>query len=156
MLLIARFARYLLQKLLVAKIHLLLIAEVAKNTHYSSQNLLVTRCRSCSLQKFTCYSLQNSLVANIYSLLVAKFTCYLLQQITCYSMQNIIHHSLKQSQVHKVRWKISFFQYNLSRRAKNSKLFQVYIISWNLLLAEHFQIQQYTNGKNSGTTCSKS
>ena len=71
-LLVAKSARYSLQKLLVAKksliprckIRSLLVAEVArckKITHFSLQNWLVTRCRSCSLQKITHYSLRNSL-----------------------------------------------------------------------------------------------
>ena len=56
LLLVAKFARcllqkitrYLLQKLHVAKYHLLLVAEVAL-----CKKWLVTRCRSCSLQKIT-------------------------------------------------------------------------------------------------------
>ena len=46
------------------KICSLLVAEVVrcKESRYSLQNLLVTRCRSCSLQKITRYSFQNSLV----------------------------------------------------------------------------------------------
>ena len=76
-LLVAKFACYLLQKLLVAKNHSLLVAKFAryslqkllvakKITDYSFKNSLVTRCRSCSLQ--------NSLVTRckIYSLLSAK------------------------------------------------------------------------------------
>ena len=59
-LLVAKFARYSLQKLLVAKNHSLLVAKFAR---YSLQNWFVTHCRTCSLQKLTCYSLQNSLVA---------------------------------------------------------------------------------------------
>ena len=51
-LLVAKSTRYSLQKLLVAKNHSLLVAEVAR-----CKKSLVTRCRSCSLQKFTCYSL---------------------------------------------------------------------------------------------------
>ena len=42
---------------------------------------LVTRCRSCSLQKFTRYSLQKLLVAKNHSLLVAKFARYSLQKL---------------------------------------------------------------------------
>ena len=52
------------------KIHSLLVAEVIR-----CKNLLITRCRSCSLQKITRYSLQKLLVANIHSLLVAEVAC---------------------------------------------------------------------------------
>ena len=106
------------------KIRSLLVAEVTL-----CKNLLVTRCKvgrckihSLLIAKFARYMLHKLLFAKTYSLLVAKFTRYSLQkllvakfaryslkQITCYSMQKIIHHSLKQSQVHKVRWKFSFF-----------------------------------------------
>ena len=92
-LLVAKFARYWLQKLLAAKINSLLVAEVAR-----CKKPLVTRCEICFLH-----------VATNYSLLVAR----------C-SLQKIINHSLKQSQVHKVRWK--FFQYNLLPRAKKFKV----------------------------------
>ena len=64
--------RYEIRSLLVAKNHSLLIANLLvtccrscslqKTTRYSLQNLLVTCCRSCSLQKITRYSLQNSCV----------------------------------------------------------------------------------------------
>ena len=93
------------------KICLLLVAEV---TRY--KNLLVTRCRSCPLQKkslvtrckirlllvvevakLTRYLFQKLFLTKNHSLVVAKFACYSLQQITCYSMQKIIHRSLKQS-----------------------------------------------------------
>ena len=47
-LLVAKFACCSLQKLLVAKKHSLLVAEVAR-----CKTSLVTRCRSCSLQKIT-------------------------------------------------------------------------------------------------------
>ena len=50
-----------------------------KIAHYSLQNSLITRCRSCSLQKFTCYSLQNSLITRCRSCSLQKFTCYSLQ-----------------------------------------------------------------------------
>ena len=43
---LAKLVRYSLQKI----------------THYSLQNLLITRCRNCSLQKITHYLLQNSFV----------------------------------------------------------------------------------------------
>ena len=82
----------LVAKVVCCKIHLLLVAEVAhckETTSYSLQNSLVTRCRSCSLQKITRYSLQNSLVTRCNKSLVTQ----------CKK----IHHSLKQSQVHKVR-----------------------------------------------------
>ena len=50
-----------------------------KITRYSLQNSLVTRCRSCSLQKITRYSLQNSLVNRCRSCSLQKITRYLLQ-----------------------------------------------------------------------------
>ena len=52
-----------------------------KIAHYSLQNSLITRCRSCSLQKFTCYSLQNSLVTPCRSCFLQKITHYSLQKI---------------------------------------------------------------------------
>ena len=104
MLLVAKFAHYSLQKLLAAKIHSLLVTEVAR-----CKKSLVTRCKVYSL-----------LVAKNHWLLVAEFAFYSLQQITRYSFEKIIHHSLKQSQVHKVRWK--FFQYSLFPRAKKFKV----------------------------------
>ena len=66
--------RYSLQKLLVAKIRSLLVAEVAR-----CKNSLVTRFRSCSLQKISHYLLQKLLVAKNQSLLVAKFARYFYQ-----------------------------------------------------------------------------
>ena len=100
-----KITRYSLQNSLVT------VTEITR-----CKNLLVTRCRSCSLQQslITCCKIRslrveeitrckNSLV-NRYrscslqknrSLVVAKFACYSLQQITCYSMQKIIHQSLK-------------------------------------------------------------
>ena len=73
-----QIARYLLQKLLIGKNQLLLVAEVARCkkshvTHCKIHSLLVaevarckkslfTCCRSWSLQKLTRYSLQNSLI----------------------------------------------------------------------------------------------
>ena len=65
-----------------------------KITCYSLQNPLVTRCRSCSLQKITRYSLQNSLVTRCRS--------WSLQKITRYSLQKLLvpkHHSLQNSLV---------------------------------------------------------
>ena len=57
-------------------IHSLLVTR-CKITRYLLQNSLVTRCRSCSLQKVTCYSLQKLLVAKNHSLLATKFArCY--------------------------------------------------------------------------------
>ena len=80
----SKLARCQLQivKLLVTrfKICLLLVAEVAY-----CKNSLVTCCKIHPLQKVTRYSLWISLVK---------------------SQQKIISHSLKQSQVHKIRWKI--------------------------------------------------
>ena len=63
------------------KICSLLVAEVVrcKESRYSLQNLLVTRCRSCSLQKITRYSFQNSLVTRCRSCSLQKLTCYSLQ-----------------------------------------------------------------------------
>ena len=115
-----KITRYSLQKLLVAKYHSLLVAEVAR----------------CKKFRFRC---------KIHLLYVAKLACYSLQQIICYSMQKMIHHSLKQSQVHKVTWKIYFFNIICFVEPKISKLFQINIISWNLLLAKYFKTQQYTN-----------
>ena len=62
------------------KICSLLVAEVAR-----WKKLLVTRCRSRSLQKMTCYSLQNSLVTRckIRSLLVAEVSRCRKLLVTC-------------------------------------------------------------------------
>ena len=56
---------------LLVEIHSLLVTR-CKITRYSLQNALVTRCRSCSLQKITRYLLQKLLVAKNHSLLVAE------------------------------------------------------------------------------------
>ena len=68
LLLIAEFALYLLQKLFGAKNHLLLVAEIA-----CCKILLVTHCRSCSLQK-----------------IISCCSSCSLQKITRYSLQNLI------------------------------------------------------------------
>ena len=60
-------------------IHSLLVTR-CKITRYLLQNSLVTRCRSCSLQKVTCYSLQKLLVAKNHSLLATKFARCSLQK----------------------------------------------------------------------------
>ena len=119
-----------MQKWLVAKNHFLLVAErswsLQKVTFYLLQkevgrckkslftccrkklvvakthSLLVAKFSSCSLQKFTRYGLQNSLSAKNHSSIVAKLAFNSLQQITCYSIEKVIHHLVKQSQVHKV------------------------------------------------------
>ena len=72
---------------------------VAKSARYSLQKLLVAKNHSLLVAKFARYSLQKLLVAKNHSLLVAKFACYLLQKITRYSLQTIIRHSLIQPQV---------------------------------------------------------
>ena len=84
---------YLLQKLVVAKTHSLLVAKFARNslqhiTHYSLQNSLLTRCRSCSLWKITRYSLQNSLVTCCKNSLVTGCKILSFQKITRQSLQN--------------------------------------------------------------------
>ena len=74
------------------KIRLLLVAEVArckKSLVTRFQNLLVTRCRSCSFQKVTRYSLQKLLVAKksfvtrckIRSILVAEIHSLLITEV---------------------------------------------------------------------------
>ena len=82
--LLATFARYLFQKLLVAKSHSLLVAEVARCI-----KSLITRCEIRLLlfaevarhKKITRYSLQKLHVAKNHLLLVVKFARYLLQKI---------------------------------------------------------------------------
>ena len=54
---------------LLVETHSLLVT-CCKTTRYSLQNSLVTRCRSCSLQKITRYSLQNLLVTRCRSCLL--------------------------------------------------------------------------------------
>ena len=116
-----KFTRYslLVVKSLVTrcKIRSLLVAEVAR-----CKKSLVTRCKIRSLLVAEAARCKNSLVTRCknHCLLVAKFAFYSLQKITRYSFQKIIHHLLKQSQVHKVTWK--FFQYNLFPRAKKFKV----------------------------------
>ena len=73
----------------------LVLVTHCKITHYSLQNLLVTRCSSCSLQEISCYSLQKFLIAKYHSPLVAKFARYLLQKLLV-----VKNHSLV------TRWKI--------------------------------------------------
>ena len=114
--------------LLVAKNHSLLIGEVArckirslllgkvacfkKITCYSLQNLLITRCRSCSLQKITCYSLQKITRYSLqkitrYSLqnsLVTRCRSCSLQKITPYSLQKITRYSLKFARCSLQKW----------------------------------------------------
>ena len=67
--------------------------------HYSLQNLLVTRCRSCSLQNITRYFSQNSLVTRCGNSSLQKVTRYSWQNLlvtrcrSC-SLQKITRHSL--------------------------------------------------------------
>ena len=78
-LVVAKFARYLLQllvakshsleKLLFAKNHSLLVAKFAR---YPLQKLFVTKSHSLLIAKFACYSLQNMLVAKYHSSLIMK------------------------------------------------------------------------------------
>ena len=137
---------------LLVEIHSLLV-NGCKITRYSLQNSLVarcknslvTRCRSCSLEKITDYSLRNSLVtrsrAKNHWLLVAKFAFYSLLQITRYSLQKFIHHSLKQSQGHKVRWKC--FQYsNLFPRA----------IKFKVIPSQHIKLKSVVSRTFSNST----
>ena len=42
--------------------------------------------------------------------------------------------------------RFSFFNIICFLEPENSNLFQVNVLNLNLLLAEHFQTQQYTNG----------
>ena len=71
-LLVAKFARYSLQKLFVAKNHSLFLAEIAR-----CKKSLVTRCklRSLLVVEVTRCSLQKLLIAKNHSLLVVKFAC---------------------------------------------------------------------------------
>ena len=82
-----------------------------KITHYSLQNLLVTRCRSYSLQKITRYSLQNSLVARCRSCSLQKKA--LVTRCEICLLLVVTNHSLI----------ITCFL-----EPKNSKLFQVNIL----------------------------
>ena len=58
-----------------------LLVTRCKITRYSLQILLVTCCRSCSLQKITRYSLQNLLVTRCRSCSLQKVSGYLLQNL---------------------------------------------------------------------------
>ena len=80
-----------------------------KVTHYPLQNSLVTRCRSCSLQKTP------GTRCEIRSLLVATNHC--VTRCRNCSLQNIICHSFN-----KVRGKFQISQYNLFPKAKNFKV----------------------------------
>ena len=80
LLLVAKFARYSLQKLLVTKNHLLLVSKKSLVTRYKfcsllvakNLSLLVAKNHSLFVSKFARYSLQK--------LLVAKFACSSLQK----------------------------------------------------------------------------
>ena len=96
-LLVAKFACYSLQKLLVAKGHSLLV------TCYSLQKLLVAKNHSLLVAKFAHGSLEKLLVAKNHSLLVAKFTrckirlllvgevsCYKKSLVTCRKIRSLL------------------------------------------------------------------
>ena len=128
-----KITRYSLQKLLVAKNHSLLVAEVTR-----CRKSLVTRCEIRSFLVAEVAHCKKSLVTRceICSLLVAKY-----------------HSSLKQSPAGivclistKLDESFSFFNIIYFLRPKNSKLFQVNILRWNLSLPKHSLTQQYKNG----------
>ena len=78
--LLQKFIRYSLQNSLVTrcKIRSLLVAKFAR---YSLQKLLVAKNNSLIIAKFACCSLQKLLVAKNNSLLVAKFARHSLQKL---------------------------------------------------------------------------
>ena len=83
-LLIAKFARYSLQKLLVAKIHLLLVAEIAR-----CKKSLVPRCKIRLLLVAEVAS-KNLFVVKNYSFLIPKFARFLLHKDTKKSQLNLV------------------------------------------------------------------
>ena len=80
-----KFARYLLQKLLVAKNHSLLVSEVAHCrkslvTRWKFRSLLVAEVTRCKKSLVTCCKFHSLLVAKVarcknHSLLIANFAC---------------------------------------------------------------------------------
>ena len=112
-----KITRCLLQNLLVAKNHSLLVVKFAR---YSLQKLLVAK---------------KSLIARckICSLLVAEVACskkYLVFRCKFPSIRIAINHSLLKQLlagiiVNKVEWKFQFFRYNLFPKAKKFKVAQV-------------------------------
>ena len=71
---------------LLVEIHSMLVTR-CKITSYALQNSLVTRCKSCSLQKVTCYSLQKIAHYSLQNSLITRCRSCSLQKFTCYSLQ---------------------------------------------------------------------
>ena len=125
---------------LLVESHSLLVTR-CKITRYSLQNSLVNCCRSCSLQKN-------------YSLPVAKLACLLKKSVVTQCKKSFItlwnnHKSIKLGERFTFRaLAVGFRDLDLvlDLELKNLKLFKVNILIWNVLLAEHFQTQLYTNG----------
>ena len=82
-----KITRYLLKNVLVTRCRSCSLQEIAR---YSLQNSLVTRCRSCSLQKITRYLLQNSLVTRCRSCSLQKITRYLLQNLLVTRCRSVV------------------------------------------------------------------
>ena len=80
----------LLQTSLVTRCRSCLLQKI---TRYSLQTSLVTRFRSCSLQKITRYSLQNSLVTRCKNSLVTRCKLCLLLAATSHLLLNTKNHS---------------------------------------------------------------
>ena len=135
--LVAKFARFSLQKLLVAKNHSLLVAEVVR-----CKKSLVIRCEICSLLAAEVARCKKSLVTR------CKFRSLLVAEVARYEIRSLLlvknHSSLKQSPAGIVCLKSTklvesfiFFNMICLIRLKNSKLFQVNILRQKLLLAKH-------------------
>ena len=87
-----KFTRYSLQKLLVTCCR---SCSLQKLTRYSLQILLVTRCRSCSLQNITRYSFQTLLVIRCRSCSLQKITRYSLQKLLVAKNYSLLNYSIK-------------------------------------------------------------
>ena len=93
-------ACYSLQNSLVTRFR---SCSLQKFTRYSLQNSPITRCRSCLLQKFTRYSLQNSLVTCCRSLSLQKFVRFKKSLVACCKFDRyLLHKFTKKSQLNLV------------------------------------------------------
>ena len=104
---------------------------------YSLQNLLVTRCRSFSLQKITCYSFQKN-----HSLLDTNFARYSLQKISRYSLQKITRYSFQNLLV--IRCRSCSLQNSLVPRCRSGVTFCKFIkVTPAQMLCYEFLMQNF-------------
>ena len=110
LLLVAKFARYSLQKLLVAKNHSLLVAEVARCKNHL---LLVA--------KYTRYSLQKLLITKNHSLLIAEVARCKKLLVTCCEQNPGTNGYLKPTKIGGFYLFILYFQLIEKQRKKTEK-----------------------------------